>query len=230
MDRILVVEDDTRLIKVVVDWLEADGYGVTVEEDGTKAMARLNQEKFDLLILDWSLPGMSGLDICKHYRSTGGSAPVLMLTGKGELKHKEEGLDSGADDYLTKPFNPRELSARLRALLRRRGPFAKQALSAGNLVMNPDSHSLTKNGSEVQLLPKEFQLLQFMMGHPNKVFSANDLLDNVWSNQSDCSPDTVRVHIMKLRSKIDDEGAPSMIRTVHRVGYMFAPPDSKSQT
>lgn len=225
MAKILVIEDDHRLARVVEDWLNEDGYKVDLVDNGKDAQERLSSHSYDLLIVDWGLPDTTGISICKQYRENGGSAAILMLTGKGAVTDKEEGFDAGADDYLTKPFHPRELSARLRALLRRPRELQENILHAGDLTLDPQGCRVTKAGKEIQLLPKEFALLEFLMRHPNQVFAADALLDKVWSKESENSPDTVRVHITKLRSKIDTEGEPSMIKTLHRIGYKLEVPE-----
>jgi DNA-binding response OmpR family regulator len=147
-----------------------------------------------------------------------------MLTGKKEITDKAEGLDSGADDYLTKPFDVIELSARLRALLRRTNNVTKTVLSAGNLSLDPSSRTVTLCGNEVDLQPKEYSLLEFLLRHPNQPFNAEAIMDRVWTASSDAAPDTVRLHVMRLRNKIDEPGKESIIRTIHRVGYMLVPP------
>jgi len=207
------------------DWLGEDGYQVELVDNGAAAQERLGKQPYDVLIVDWGLPDIAGTDLCKQYRDGGGSASILMLTGRGAITDKEEGLDAGADDYLTKPFHPRELSARLRALLRRPRELRDNILQAADITLDPGAARVTRAGKEVNLLPKEFALLEFLMRNPNQVFAADVLLDKVWSKESENSPDTVRVHITKLRSKIDKEGEPSIIRTVHRVGYKLEVPE-----
>ncbi|HEY9784881.1 MAG TPA: response regulator transcription factor [Candidatus Obscuribacterales bacterium] len=224
MAKILLVEDDSEVADVVKDWLVDEHHVVDVVGSGAEALNRLRFDKYDVLVLDWGLPDLSGIEICKRFRSAGGQSPVLMLTGKSEISDKETGLDAGADDYLTKPFHPRELSARIRALLRRPAELKENVLKVGDIEVDPKGFRVTKAGQEVHLLPKEFALLEFLMRHPNQVFSPEALLDRVWSAESEASPDTVRVHITKLRSKLDSEGAPSLIRTLHRQGYKLEPP------
>jgi len=225
LPKVLVVEDDHRLARVMEDWLGEDGYQVDLVDTGTAAQERLGKQPYDVLIVDWGLPDIAGTDLCKQYREGGGSASILMLTGRGAITDKEEGLDAGADDYLTKPFHPRELSARLRALLRRPRELRDNILQVLDLVLDPGACRVTRAGKEIPLLPKEFALLEFLMRNPNQVFAADALLDKVWSKESENSPDTVRVHITKLRSKLDREGEPSIIRTMHRVGYKLEAPD-----
>lgn len=222
--KILLVEDDIELSQSIEDWLTDEHHVVDVINSGAEVLNRLRFDQYDLLILDWQLPGMSGIEICKSFRGSGGNTPILMLTGKSEVSEKETGLDAGADDYLTKPFHPRELSARLRALLRRPKDFSQTVLKIGDIELDPASFSVTRDGEQVPLLPREFALLEFFMRHPDQVFSAEALLDRVWSADSEASPDTVRVHITKLRGKIDSPGKPSMIKTLHRLGYKLETP------
>lgn len=224
MAKILLVEDDLEVCEVVSDWLVDEHYTIDVVNSGSEAIERLRFDKYDVLIFDWQLPDTTGIEICKRFRSKGGNTPVLMLTGKSEITDKETGLDAGADDYLTKPFHPRELSARVRALLRRSGELKQNVLTCGEIKLDPQGFKVTKNGTEVALLPKEFALLEFFLRHPNQVFSPEALLDRVWSAESEASPDTIRVHITKLRGKIDTEGQPSIIKTLHRQGYKLETP------
>jgi DNA-binding response OmpR family regulator len=165
------------------------------------------------------LPELSGIELCRQYRSRGGTAPVLMLTGKGTISDKESGFDAGADDYLTKPFHMKELSMRLRALLRRATAFTGDVLRVKDIELEPSNHRATRNGADLNLLPKEFALLEFLMRHPNQVFSAEALLSRVWASETDTTVDAVSTCIKRLRKKIDSEDQPSLIRTVHGVGY-----------
>jgi DNA-binding response OmpR family regulator len=221
MPKVLVVDDDVILAEVVTDALKADQYEVDWAANGEDGWAMLGSYKYDVLILDWQMPGKSGLELCKDYRKSGGTSPVLMLTGKGSLSNKEEGLDSGADDYLTKPFELRELRARVRALLRRPQVFKPEALVARGIEIDGGAHRVQKDGVEVKLIPREFALLYFLMRHPNQVFSAEALLDRVWSNESDALPNAIRKCVERLRKKLDTDGQSSIIETVHGVGYMF---------
>lgn len=224
MAKILVVEDDKLLGPTIEDWLKGEKHTVELVVDGREGLDRLKFYDYDLIILDWQLPEVSGLEICKQYRISGGKTPVLFLTGKTAIQDKEAGLDTGADDYLTKPFEMRELSARLRALLRRAPLSSDNILKAGELVLDTAACKLSKNGEEVELFPKEITLLEFFMRHPGQVFNADALLNKVWSSESDVSPDSIRSHIARLRSKIDSKEKPSMLRTVRGLGYKFEVP------
>lgn len=224
MAKVLIVEDDKQLSALIVDWLTGEKYVTEAVYKGTDGLERLKFYKYDVVILDWDLPGLSGVEVCRQFRDGGGTTPILMLTGKKEITDKAEGLDSGADDYLTKPFDVIELSARLRALLRRTNNVTKTVLSAGNLSLDPSSRTVTLCGNEVDLQPKEYSLLEFLLRHPNQPFNAEAIMDRVWTASSDAAPDTVRLHVMRLRNKIDEPGKESIIRTIHRVGYMLVPP------
>jgi OmpR-family two-component system manganese-sensing response regulator len=227
MARVLLVDDDVRLSAVIEDVLTDEGHVVEYHSRGLDAWEKMLTAEYDIIVLDWNLPDATGPDLCIRFRAEGKYTPVLLLTGRDKTADKVEGLDAGADDFLTKPFNMQELSARVRALLRRFQTYPvdnKTApLSAGDLVLDRKSRSAIRNGSKVPLLPKEFALLEFFMLHPEQVFSANEILDKVWSEENETSPDTVRVHITKLRSKLGGNLEDSPIKTLHRVGYMFSP-------
>jgi len=226
MAKLLLVDDDVRLSAVIEDVLTAEGYEVEFHSRGEDGWDKMVTVVYDLIILDWNLPDATGPDLCKRFRAEGKYTPVLLLTGRDKIADKIEGLDAGADDFLTKPFNLQELSARVRALLRRFQSYPvdnKTApISAGDIVLDRKSRSVIRNGSRVLLLPKEFALLEFFMLNPEQVFSPNEILDKVWSQEDDSSPDTVRVHITKLRSKLGGSLEDSPIKTLHRVGYMFS--------
>jgi len=224
MAKILLVDDDVRLSEVIDDWLTADEHVVEYQSTGRGGWEKMANVDYDLIILDWNLPDSTGPELCRRFRDSGKTTPVLLLTGKNQIENKVEGLDAGADDYLTKPFSPKELSARLRALLRRflNKPAAADVISAGSLTMDRKARRVTRANEPVHLLPREFALLEFFMLNPEHVFSANEIMDNVWSEENESSPDTVRVHITKLRSKLAVDGEESPIKTVHRVGYKFS--------
>lgn len=225
MAKILLVEDESDIADMVTAWLAREHHVVEVSTTGEDALDIIKVFPFDVLILDWVLPGISGVDVCRQYRNSGGRAPILMLTAKKDVDEKEAGLDAGADDYLTKPFELKELSARIRALLRRPTPFSGNILKVGCISLDTASHEVTRDGKLIELLPKEFALLAFFMRHPNQVFSADALLDRVWSSDSEASPETIRTYIKRLRKKIDVKGESSMVGTVHGVGYKLVVPE-----
>jgi len=173
------------------------------------------------VILDWNLPGMTGIEICKKYRATRGTSPILMLTAKDQIVEKEAGLDSGADDYLTKPFSMRELSARLRALTRRTYASVGDILQAGKVSLDPIRHRVWRDGNEVHLLPKDFELLEFLMRHPDQVFSTEALVQRVWNFDADVTSNAVRSSVRRIRRELDesDDEDKSIIENVRRVGY-----------
>lgn len=218
MAKILFVEDDKNLALLLKEWLEDEQHAVDIVEDGAEALDRLRLYPCDVVILDWQLAGeLSGVQVCEKYRASGGTLPVIMLTGRNTVSDKMQGLDAGADDYLAKPFEPEELSARLRALLRRPAIFKSDVLRVGELSLDRKLLSVKRGEQPIELLPKEFALLQFFMQYPGETFSAEAIIERVWPSESDASPDTVRVHLAKLRQKLGTAG--EMIKTVHRVGY-----------
>jgi len=219
MAKILVVEDDESLSRMVSEWLIGEHHTVECSFDGADALEKLQFYDFELIILDLNLPSMGGIKILQAFRASGKQTPVLILTGQDKIEDKEIGLDSGADDYLTKPFHMKELSARVRAVLRRPTNYVGDKLASGALELDPGNHSVKVDGNEISLLPKEFALLEFLMRHPDQVFSADALLNRVWSSASDSSIDALTTCVKRLRKKIDKDGQPSFIKTVHGVGY-----------
>lgn len=219
MAKVLVVEDDAELRGMVEDWLSHEHYEVESAGNGREALEKLRFYEFDLILLDWELPEVQGIDILREFRAGGRTTPVIMLTGKKAIGEKEQGLDTGADDYLTKPFHMKELSARVRAILRRAGGQTSNILRARNIELDPTSYRVLRDGVDVHLQRREFSLLEFLMRNPNRVFSPDALLERVWASESDATPEAIRTCMKRLRQKIDVEGQESIIRTVHGVGY-----------
>jgi DNA-binding response OmpR family regulator len=219
MAKILIVEDNEDLANTVRTFLMFEHHTVEHLVDGQEASDHLRTFQYELVILDWSLPNLSGLDILKRFRSLGGTTPVLMLTGHDTVSEKEAGLDSGADDYLTKPFHMKELGARVRALLRRPAAVNSNVLEAGNITIDTAKYRVTVNGEPMTLVPREFQLLEFFMRHPNQVFSPEALLNRVWPSDSDATTEALRTALKRLRKKVDPDG--NLLRTVHGVGYIL---------
>jgi two-component system phosphate regulon response regulator PhoB len=219
MGKILVVEDEADLAKLVRNWLERDKHLVEVIDNGLEALTHLQIDKFDVIILDLMLPEMSGMEVCRRYRQGKGKTPILMLTAKNSVEDKEAGLDAGADDYLTKPFNMKELAARVRALIRRASDHPNNMYTLRDIEIDASEYRVTKAGAEIHLLPKEFRLLEFLVRHPHQVFSAEDLLASVWESDTSALLDTVRGHIKRLRKKLDTPGETSIISTVYGIGY-----------
>jgi len=224
MAKILFVEDDQGLAEMVLEWLVCERHSIEHLTDGQEGLDYLQYGKYDLAILDWTLPGRTGLDICKEHRANGGTTPVIMLTAKGAETDKELGLDSGADDYLTKPFSVKELSARIRALLRRPHNTLPNTIQIKDLTLDTIKHTLTKNNEHIQLLPKEFTLMEFFMRHPDEIFSSEALLERVWHSDSEATPDAVRTCLKRLRKKIDGQVSESMsyIQNVPKLGYKLS--------
>jgi two-component system, OmpR family, response regulator len=223
MPKILVIEDDAGLNRMIREWLEFERNDVDYAENGREGLDKLRSYEYDCVILDWELPEMSGIEILQKFRSMNRPTPVLMLTGKSSIQEKETGFDAGADDYLTKPFHMKELSARLRALMRRASVNVSTVVEARGIRMDSASFRVNRGTDEIQLLPKEFALLEFLMRHADQVFSAETLLNRVWSSDSDATIDAITTCIKRIRKKIDREGDPSVIKTVHGVGYKFDP-------
>lgn len=219
--KILVVDDEAVIVKGIRFNLQSDGYEVICGSSGLDALRLTREEKPDLLILDLMMPQMDGLTACRKIREFS-TVPIIMLTAKSENEDKLTGFDSGADDYLTKPFHILELKARIRALLRRSNPDSRDELSAGAICLNPGSRNAQKNGTTIALTAKEYDLVEFLMKHPNQVFSRDALLDALWGDESRSDSRTVDVHIRRLREKLEDDPAqPKYILTKWSVGYYF---------
>lgn len=220
--RLLLVEDDPALAELLEFRFRNEGYQVQVTPDGDEALLLAAEEAPDLVVLDWMIEGTSGIEVCRRLRKNKATAhvPILMLTARGAEDDKVRGLDTGADDFLTKPFSPRELLARVNAILRRIRPaLAGEMLNVGDLTLDATAHKVTRRGHVVALGPTEFRLLRHFMEHPGRVFSRNQLLDAVWGNESEIELRTVDVHIRRLRKGIEIEGAPDPVRTVRSAGY-----------
>lgn len=219
---ILVVEDETALATMLRYNLEKEGYRVAETADGEEALTMLAERKPDLVLLDWMLPSLSGIEICRQIRRKPSTRelPIIMLTAKGEEADKIRGLNTGADDYLTKPFSLPELMARVRALLRRAQPVSQKGqVSWGDITMDLAAHRVTRGGKPIHLGPTEFRLLQFFMQHPGTVFSREELLDAVWGPDIYVEPRTVDVHIRRLRKALNCDTEADIIRTVRAAGY-----------
>ncbi|MFB6261032.1 MAG: phosphate regulon transcriptional regulator PhoB [Thiohalorhabdaceae bacterium] len=227
--QVLFVEDEAPIQTLVQHNLEAAGFRVEVTDDAETAMDRLADNRPHLIILDWMLPGMSGLDLCQWLRNDPAYSyiPVIMLTAKGEEDHRIRGLETGADDYLAKPFSPRELTARINNLLRRSYPeLQEEVLSAGDLHLYPGRHQVFFGDHEIRLGPSEFRLLQFLMSHPDQVLERGQLLDRLWGPHAEVEERTVDVHIRRLRQALEPVVPGDLIQTVRGAGYRFAPPAS----
>jgi DNA-binding response OmpR family regulator len=227
MARIFVVEDDVKLCRLIKDQLAIDNHTTEFVHDGHEGMQCLKVYSYDLIILDWELPGATGMEILADFRRRGGKTSVLVLTGRDSIDDKLTGLDAGADDYLTKPFHGNELAARVRALLRRPEAYLGEILRAGELSLDAANFQVKRGNEEIKLLPKEFALLEFFMRSPNRVFPQAAVLNRVWPNDSDATVDALTTCMGRLRKKIDVAGQPSIIRTVHGVGYRLVTDDQE---
>ncbi len=219
---ILVVEDEPPLVEVLRYNLENEGYRVSVAIDGTEALTQIQTELPDLVILDWMLPQLSGIEVCRQIRTDPDSkdTPVIMLTARGEEADRVKGLVSGADDYVVKPFSPTELLARVRAVLRRSTSSSPdETLMHGDLVMDLAAHLVTRGGRPVHLGPTEFRLLRVFLKRPGRVFSREQLLDLAWGRDIYLEPRTVDVHIRRLRKALNATDDEDVIRTVRGAGY-----------
>ena len=219
---ILIVEDEAALSTLLTYNLEKEGFSVRVAGDGEQAIDALAEEQPDLVLLDWMLPHLSGIEICRRIRRDPATSglPVIMLTAKGEESDRIRGLDTGADDYVTKPFSPAELVARVRALLRRARPaMGADQLIAGDIVMDLAAHRVHAGGAQVELGPTEFKLLRHFMEHPGRVYSRDQILDAVWGRDINVEDRTVDVHIGRLRKALRAAAGKDPIRTVRGAGY-----------
>jgi DNA-binding response OmpR family regulator len=220
VSKVLVVDDDISLSQSVQETLSAFGYVVDVANSVDEAETMLFASVYELIILDWVMPGVHGIDYLARLRGRGVQTPVIMLTGMNTIDHKSAGLDTGADDYLTKPFNTKELLARVRALLRRPPVMKSSLLAVGNVSVDTKTLQVKCAENEVKLTRQEFLLLEFLMRYPNQVFNSEALVERAWSTLSESSPDTVRVHLSRLRKKLESAGV-SPIKTHHGQGYLF---------
>ncbi len=223
---VLVVEDEAAIRDMLAFTLEAAGFEVMLAANGEQAQAMLREKRPDLILLDWMLPGTSGVALAKRLRARLDTAhlPILMLTAKSAEADQVEGFEAGVDDYVVKPFSPRALVARIQALLRRGGRQADvhEQLRCGEMVLDMAAHRLTCGGQEVHVGPTEFKLLRFLMTHPERVFSRAQLLDQVWGAHVVVEERTVDVHIRRLRKALEAGGCPACIQTVRWVGYRYA--------
>lgn len=220
---VLIVEDEAAIVTLLRYNLEREGFRVYSTDDGEEAITMVKEYKPDIIVLDWMLPSMSGIDVCKQLRWNNDtkSTPIIMLSARGEEADRIRGLDAGADDYLTKPFSPAELIARIRAVFRRFRPaLTEKTLAFAGISMDVSAHKASRNGQEIHLSPTEFSLLRYLLEHPGRVFSREQLLDAVWGHDIYVELRTVDVHIRRLRKGLDYDGKqPDLIRTVRSAGY-----------
>jgi DNA-binding response OmpR family regulator len=218
--RVLVVEDDNDIAQVLQRSLRMEGYEVKVAGDGVSALDAFHAFLPDLLVLDLGLPRLDGIEVAKRLRTDGEDVPILMLTARDALEARVEGLDTGADDYLVKPFERQELLARLRALLRRRPPRGMAPLVVGDLTLNPDTHEVLRGERRIDLTQREFELLEYLMRNERLVISRQRLLDEVWGYDPFSITNTIEVFVSNLRRKLEADGEPRLLHTVRGAGYV----------
>ena len=228
---LLLVEDEPALAQMLSYNLDKSGFEVQLATDGEEALTLLAEARPDLVVLDWMLPGVSGLEICRQLRRRSDTAdiPIIMLTARGEETDKLRGLETGADDYITKPFSPMELVARIRAILRRSRPAtASEVLEFADLRMDLAAYRVSRGGTDVHLGPTEFRLLRHFLESPGRVYSREQILDAVWGPDSYLEPRTVDVHIRRLRKALNAANGADLIRTVRGAGYALDRPTADS--
>lgn len=217
--KILLVEDEHRIAQSIKKGLEQERMAVDIAYDGIEGYDLAIDEDYDVIVLDLMLPGMSGLEICDKLRQNKKETPILILTARGQVEDKVEGLNKGADDYLTKPFAFEELIARIKALVRRPKNIKEEILKVDELSLNTNSYEILRNKKLIRLSSKEFTLLEFLMRHPNQILSKEQIMNHVWSYETDILPNTVEVYIRNLRNKIDKGFKYPLIQTVRGFGY-----------
>ena len=222
---ILIVEDEESILELIAINLHQAGFNPIRSLNAEYAENIISEALPDLIILDWMLPGMSGVEFAKRVRGNSNTkkVPIIMLTAKSDESNKLKGLDIGADDYMTKPFSPKELIARIKAVLRRKSPeLVDEPISIKGLALDPSKHLLQYNNKTITIGPTEFKLLNFFMKNPDRVFSRNQILDKIWGNKSDIDDRTVDVHIKRLRDTLKVSGQESLIKTIRGIGYRLS--------
>jgi DNA-binding response OmpR family regulator len=222
--RILVIEDNHRLNSSLAAGLVHEGYSVDSAYDGQEGQDLAEMAPYDLILLDVLLPQKDGLEVCRDLRRRRVHTPILLLTARDSVDDRVQGLDCGADDYLVKPFAMRELLARLRALLRRQQPSKQGRLVMGDLMVDPITHTVERAGQPLDLTPKEFALLEYLMYHPNQVVTRDLIEQHIWNYDFECGSNVIDVYVRRLRRKIDDPFAVKLLITVRGVGYRLQPP------
>lgn len=220
--RVLVVEDETRMAALIRQGLEEDAYAVDIVDNGLEVMDWVKTAKYDLILLDIMLPGMNGIEVCRQLRAKGYKMPILMLTARDTLPDKVQGLDSGADDYLVKPFAIEELTARLRALMRRDGPTKTVELQIGDLVLDTATKRARRGAAVFDLTAKEYMLLETLMRHPGQVLTRDQIIEHVWDMDFDSGSKLIEVYIHGLRKKIDEGHNHKLIQTIRGLGYRMS--------
>ena len=219
MAKVLLVEDEPQLAKKLVDWLKLQNHVVENVSSGEDALQLLSSFSFDLVILDWNLDDITGLEVCTRFRASGGTTPVIFLTGESDIDHKEAGLESGADDYLVKPFEVRELAARMKSIMRRSSDLLPEIITVCGVTFDPTNRTISKDNQSQNLSPKESACFEYLVRHPNRSFSSKFMLDAVWTSDAEVGEDAVRTCFKTMRQKLIKIGAPDVIKTVPHAGY-----------
>ncbi len=218
---ILLVEDEERLARFIELELTSEGYSISVAHDGFTGLTMARESPPDLLILDWMMPGMTGLEVCRRLRATGSKVPVILLTAKDEVSDRVAGLDAGADDYVVKPFSIEELLARVRAHLRRNHEDNPDLLQFDDLTLNRSSREVHRNGRSIELTAKEFELLDYLISHPRQVITRDQILEKVWGYDFMGDSNIIEVYVRYLRLKLEENQEKRLIQTVRGVGYVL---------
>lgn len=218
---ILLVEDEVKLARFVELELSSEGYTLHVAHDGLTGLTMARESQPDLIILDWMMPGMSGLEVCRRLRATGSKVPVILLTAKDEVSDRVAGLDAGADDYVVKPFSIEELLARVRAHLRRTHEDNPDLLQFSDLTLNRRTREVNRNGRAIDLTAKEFDLLDYLISHPRQVITRDQILEKVWGYDFMGDSNIIEVYVRYLRLKLEEQGEKRLIQTVRSVGYVL---------
>lgn len=221
MSRVLIIEDDKELLDSLRDFLKRHNFHVETSSDGEEGLYWLTHHPFDVAVIDWELPGLSGVEICSRYRKAGGPVPILMLTGRSSIDDKIEGFESGADDYLPKPFNPAELFARVRALLRRAPALRSDQIVIGDLELDTAKGTVKRGDQNVKVTKTEYSILEVLMKNPGRIFTGEELIERIWGAASDCTEISLRSHIARLRAKFEaiNTGRPLPLKNVYGMGY-----------
>lgn len=218
---ILVVEDEAKLAQLIELELQYEGYNITLANDGLSGLTLARESHPDLILLDWMLPGISGLEICRRLRQTGDKVPIVLLTAKDDISDRVAGLDAGADDYIVKPFSIEELLARVRAHLRRTQEQDSDLLQFGNLSLHRRTREIYRDGRAIELTAKEFDLLEYLLSHPRQVLTREQILERVWGYDFMGDSNIIEVYVRYLRLKLEAEGESRIIQTVRGVGYVL---------
>lgn len=221
MTTILLVEDEERLARFIELELSSEGYQLRVAHDGLTGLTMARESPPDLVILDWMMPGMTGLEVCRRLRATGSKVPVILLTAKDEVSDRVAGLDAGADDYVVKPFSIEELLARIRAHLRRNQEDNSDLLQFEDLTLNRRTREVFRNGRLIELTAKEFELLDYLISHPRQVITRDQILEKVWGYDFMGDSNIIEVYVRYLRLKLEEQGDKRLIQTVRGVGYVM---------